>query len=62
MSQISELFEHVLNFGPDRRVTKVEVDDASNRIDVHVEFSGSKAPCPDSGQLLPIYDHREQRR
>lgn len=62
MSQISELFEHVLNFGPDWGVSNIEVDDASNRIDVHVEFSGSKAPCPDSGELLHIYDHREQRR
>lgn len=62
MSQISDLFEHVLNFGPDWQVTNVEVDDASYRVEVHVEFTGSKAPCPDSGQLLPIYDHREQRR
>ncbi|TVR16888.1 MAG: transposase family protein [Balneolaceae bacterium] len=62
MSQISELFEHVLNFGPDWQVTNVEVDDASARVDVHVEFTGFKAPCPDTGQLLPIYDHREQRQ
>lgn len=62
MSQISELFEHVLNFGPDWQVTKVEVDDKSRRMDVHVEFIGSKALCPDSGELLPVYDHREQRR
>ena len=62
MSQISELFEHVLNFGTDWKVTNVEVDDASNKVDVHVKFIGSKAPCPDSGELLPIYDHRDQRR
>jgi len=62
MSQISDLFEHVLNFGPDWKVTNIEVDDASGKIDVHVTFTGSKAPCPDSGELLPIYDHREQRR
>lgn len=62
MNQISDLFEHVLNFGPDWQVTKVEVSDASSRVDVHVEFTGSKAPCPTTGQLLSIYDHREPRR
>lgn len=62
MSQISDFFEHVLNFGPDWKVTNIEVDDASNKIDVHVTFTGSKTPCPDSRQLLPIYDYREQRR
>jgi hypothetical protein len=62
MSWISELFEHMLNFGPDWQVTNVEVDDVSSRVDVHVEFTGSKARCPDSVQLLPIYDHPEQHR
>lgn len=62
MSQISELFEHILNFGEDWRVREIQVDDESSKIDVHVEFIGSKALCPDSGELLPIYDHREPRR
>lgn len=62
MSQISDLFEHVLNFGPDWKVTNIEVDDVCGKIDVHIKFTGSKAPCPDNGELLPIYDHREQRR
>lgn len=52
MSQISELFEHVLNFGPEWQVIKVEMDDASSQIDVHVTFTGSKGLCPDSGKLF----------
>jgi transposase len=62
MSQISELFEHILNFGKDWKVTEIQVDDESSKMDVHVEFIGSRALCPDSGELLPIYDHREPRR
>ncbi len=49
MSQIPDLFEHVLNFSSDWKVTNVEVDDAANKIDVQVKFTDSKSTCPDSG-------------
>jgi len=62
MSQLSELFEHLLNFGPDWKVSHIEVDDPGQKVDVYVEFVADKAPCPETGRRLPIYDHRDPRR
>ena len=45
MTQISDLFEHVLNFGSDWQVTKVEVDASSNvplyKIEIYKNTSNS---------------------
>src|SRR5690625_5027979 len=45
MTQISDLFEHVLNFGFDWQVTKVEVDASSNvplyKIEIYKNTSNS---------------------
>ena len=62
MSDVSDLFEHLLNFGEHWEVTKIDVDDDRQQVEVHVEYTASKAKCPDTGERLPIYDHRKPRR
>ena len=62
MSEVSDLFEHLLNFGDRWEVTKIDVDDVHEQVEVYVEYTASKATCPETGNLLPIYDHRKPRR
>src|SRR6056297_969158 len=62
MSDVSNLFEHLLNFGEHWEVTKIDVDDVHQQVEVYVEYTASKAKCPETGDLLPIYDHRKPRR
>lgn len=62
MQKASELLEHILDFGPDWEVTTIEIDDANQQVDVHIDFVGDRAPSPVSEQRLPIYDHRSARR
>jgi len=62
MSEVSDLFEHLLNFGEQWEVTKIDVDDVHQQVEVYVEYTASKAKCPETGDLLPIYDHRKPRR
>src|SRR6056297_1547615 len=62
MSEVSDLFEHLLNFGDQWEVTKIDVDDDHQQVEVYVEYTASKAQCPETGNLLPIYDHRKPRR
>jgi len=62
MSDVSDRSDHLLNFGDQREVTKIDVDDVHQQVEVYVEYTASKAKCPDTGDLLPIYDHRKPRR
>lgn len=62
MSEVSELFEHLLNFGDAWKVTNIAVDDLHRQVEVHVKYTASKVKDPQTGALLPIYDHRALRR
>jgi transposase len=62
MNEVSELFEHLLNFGDEWKVTNIAVDDAHRQVEVHVKYTASTAKHPETGDLLPIYDHRHPRR
>jgi len=57
-----QFFDLLLNFGDDWKVDNVKVNSLSGEVDVFVSFIGSKAECPDSLEMCPVYDHRETRR
>src|SRR5680860_326940 len=57
-----QFFDLLLNFGDDWKVDDVKVNSLSGEVDVFVSFIGSKAECPDSLEMCPVYDHRETRR
>ncbi|MCP3849375.1 MAG: ISL3 family transposase [Gammaproteobacteria bacterium] len=52
----------LLNFGDYWKVESVETNIKTEEIDVYLAFIGNDAECPLTGEALPIYDHREQRR
>ena len=39
MREVSELFEHLLNFGDEWKVTNLAVDDAQRQVEVHVKYT-----------------------
>lgn len=57
-----QFFDLLLDFGDDWRVDDVKVDFLSEEVDVYVSFIGSRAECPESLEMCPVYDFREVRR
>lgn len=58
----TELYCHLLGLESPWTVADVKMDVANQRIDVYVEhLKGQKWPCPVCGELLPVYDHSEER-
>jgi transposase len=51
----TELYRHLLGLESPWTVANVNLDVATQRVDVHVEHpKGQKWPCPDCGELLPV--------
>lgn len=60
--QDTELYRHLLGLESPWTVANVNLDVATQRVDVYVEHpKGQKWPCPHCGELLPVYDHSEER-
>jgi len=57
-----ELYRHLLGLESPWTVEKVNLDLKAQRVDVYAEHpKGEKWPCPVCGDLLPVYDHSEER-
>lgn len=60
--QDTELYRYLLGLESPWTVARVNLDIASQRVDVFTEHpKGEKWPCPVCGDLLPTYDHSEER-
>lgn len=60
--QDTELYHHLLGLQSPWTVGKVNLDITAQRVDVYAEHpKGEKWPCPVCGELLPVYDHSEER-
>jgi transposase len=58
----TELYAVLLGLTSPWEVVDVLVDEAEQRVDVHVEHElGIRFPCPQCGDLLPVYDHSPVR-
>lgn len=58
----TELYRYLLGLESPWTVTKVNLSIENQQVDVFVEHPrGQKLPCPICGELLPVYDHSEER-
>nr|WP_026842592.1 transposase family protein [Citrifermentans bremense] len=58
----TDLYRHLLGLESPWTVAKVDLPVSTQRVDVAVEHpKGQKWPCPVCGDLLPVYDHSEER-
>jgi transposase len=58
----TDLYTVLLGLPSPWTVIDVVVDEAQKRVDVHAEHElGSRFPCPQCGDLLPVYDHTPAR-
>jgi transposase len=58
----TDLYRHLLGLESPWTVAKVNLSVETQRVEVFVEHpKGQKWPCPACGELLPVYDHSEER-
>lgn len=58
----TELYQHLLGLAEPWSVSHVELDVATQRVDVWVEHrKGKKWPCPECQKEGPLHDHAEER-
>src|SRR5262249_49450312 len=58
----TELYAALLRLTPPWEVVDVQVHAADKRVDVRAEHEpGTRFPCPQCGDLLPVYDHTPAR-
>lgn len=59
---VTELYAVLLGLTLPWEVVDVVIDEAEKRVDVQVEHEpGIRFPCPQCGDLLPVYDHTSVR-
>jgi transposase len=59
--QDTTLFETILGLQAPWQIARVELDAATQRVDLWAEHADTRWPCPDCEQLLPCADHAEER-
>lgn len=57
-----QLYDLLLNLDDNWRVVEIKTNLRSHEVDIYVEYIEKQAQDPDTCELLPIYDHRENRR
>lgn len=56
------LFAQLLGLKEPWKVTRIEPNLESKSLSIHIEWpKGVKGPCPECGDMSPVYDHREER-
>ena len=56
------LFAQLLGLEESWKVTSVEPDLENKALSIHIDWpEGAKGPCPECGDMCPVYDHREER-
>jgi transposase len=59
--QDTKLFETILGLTKPWQIARVELKTDEQRVDLWVEHAATRWPCPDCGDLLPGWDHAEER-
>jgi transposase len=57
-----QLYDLLLNLDDNWRVVELKTNLRSHEVDIYVKYIGRQAEDPETGDMLPIYDHRENRR
>jgi transposase len=58
----TELYTMLLGMKPPWSIVEVRVDETEEQVDVETEHeAGTRFPCPECGDLLPVYDHTPAR-
>ncbi len=56
------LFSQLLGLSDPWRISEIAPNLDDKSITIHIEWpQGKKGPCPECGELCPVYDHREER-
>ena len=58
----TQLFDLMLDFGPEWKVSNVEANFLEMIVDITIEYLPKKGVDPESNQICPIYDYMEYRR
>ena len=59
--QDTKLFETILGLQAPWHIARVELDAATQRVDLWAEHADTRWPCPECQQLLPCADHADER-
>jgi transposase len=59
--QDKKLFETILGLQAPRRIARVELNPTEQRVDLWAEHGETPWPCPECQQVLPTWDHAEER-
>lgn len=59
--QDTKLFETILGLQAPWHIGRVALDTTSERVDLWAEHDETRWPCPECQQLLPCFDHAEER-
>jgi len=59
--QDTKLFETILGLQAPWHIARVALDTSAERVDLWAEHGDMRWPCPDCEQLLPCWDHAEER-
>ena len=61
MEDIKNFCSRLLNFGAEWTVSSVNLDEKRKRVDLYIEYVLKEGPCAETGEMLKIYDYRQQR-
>lgn len=56
-----EFYSDLLGLTPEWQVTSVNTNLSDMEVSIHVQYTKSKAKCPETNEWCTIYDHREER-
>jgi len=59
--QDTKLFETILGLQAPWHIARVALDTATARVDLWAEHDDTRWPCPECEQVLPCWDHAEER-
>ena len=59
--QDTKLFETILGLTKPWQIARVELKTDEQRVDLWIEHAATQWPCPECGDLLPGWDHAEER-
>ena len=59
--QDTKLFETILGLQAPWHIARVELNTNEQRVDLWLTHDPTRWPCPECGELLPGFDHAEER-
>jgi transposase len=59
--QDTKLFEAILGLQAPWHIARVELKPDEKRVELWLEREATRWPCPECGEVLPGFDHAEER-